>query len=438
MSRPVDDSPSSQSLICCQYRDLFSLLLLITATTLHVLRYYCGGDRAQLLLLSDSLWFTSARVTDKAGTSRSGISWPLGSGPGRFDPAESFNRGGNLSRLDDRRTIAAKFSFINHLDGNFDLTITSKASGNGVQYVTVAEAHEGQRIDNYLGRHLKGVPKSRLYNILRRGEVRVNKGRVKPDYRVRCGDEIRIPPVRTAEKSYPGQLAPSLEQRLGQAVLYENDQLMVVNKPSGLAVHGGSGISLGLIEALRLLRPELHYLELVHRLDRDTSGCVMLAKKRSMLRFLHEQLRSGGVDKRYWALVSGRWSKRKTAVSAPLQKNVLQSGERMVRVEGEGKPSLTEFSIVENFAGATLVEARPVTGRTHQIRVHAQVAGHPLLGDEKYGDVQANRIFKSLGLKRLFLHAIELHVPSPEGDGIQVRAPLDEDLDELLKRLREA
>lgn len=305
----------------------------------------------------------------------------------------------------------------------------------GVHYLTVTDANEGQRIDNFLIRYLKGVPKSKLYSILRRGEVRVNKGRVKADYKLQIGDQIRVPPVRITQRNSSPQVSPGLEQRLLEAILFEDERLLVINKPAGLAVHGGSGISLGLIEALRALRPEFHYLELVHRLDRDTSGCVMLAKKRSMLRYLHEQLRLGNIDKRYWALVNGRWPKRCTVVSAPLQKNVLQSGERMVRVDEEGKKSITEFSIVDNFPGVTLVEAKPITGRTHQIRVHALSAGHPLLGDEKYGLDDANKRMREKGLKRLFLHAIKLTIPMQDAPALVVEAPLSNDLQQVIALL---
>jgi len=310
-----------------------------------------------------------------------------------------------------------------------------------VRFVEVSDAHAGQRIDNFLLRHLKGVPKSRIYRILRKGEVRVNKSRVKAEYRLCDGDIVRIPPVRVADAKPALSVSRSLEQLLSEAVVFEDDRLLIINKPSGLAVHGGSGINQGLIEALRVMRPEARFLELVHRLDRDTSGCIMIAKKRSMLRFLHEQLRSGKVDKRYLALVSGRWPNRRKVVNEPLLKNTLQSGERIVSVSPEGKKSITEFSVVERYAQATLVEAKPITGRTHQIRVHAQYAGHPLLGDDKYGNSEACRNFRQKGLKRLFLHAVSLKVPLPineSTDGprfLSVRAELSADLSSLLESL---
>lgn len=308
--------------------------------------------------------------------------------------------------------------------------------GAAVRFIDICEAHEGQRIDNFLIRELKGVPKSRLYRLLRKGEVRVNKSRIKPEYKLCIGDQVRIPPVRIAEEAPDATISTNLEAVLAASVLYEDEGLLVINKPAGLAVHGGSGINLGLIEALRLMRPQARSLELVHRLDRDTSGCVMIAKKRSMLRYLHQQLREGHIDKRYLALVTGRWPNRRKLVSAPLLKNNLQSGERMVNVSPEGKKSVTEFAIVKRFELCTLVEARPITGRTHQIRVHALHAGHPLLGDVKYGDKDSCQHFRQLGLKRLFLHAASLTLQLP-GDGgrIVVEAKLSDDLQGLLQAL---
>ncbi len=313
------------------------------------------------------------------------------------------------------------------------------ASGTtGVTFYEISDAQAGQRIDNFLLRYLKGVPKSRVYRIVRKGEVRVNKSRIKAEYKLCEGDVVRIPPVRTTQKPKAVTVSGGLKELLEKAVLYEDDKLLVINKPSGLAVHGGSGVNLGLIEALRVLRPEARFLELVHRLDRDTSGCVMIAKKRSMLRYLHQQLREGTIDKRYLALVKGRWPNRKKLVNAPLLKNVLQSGERMVHVSPEGKKSITEFAVVERFPETTLVEAKPITGRTHQIRVHALHAGHPLLGDDKYGEGELNKAFKQKGLKRLFLHAVQLTIPMAEDEqAITVDAALDENLEQLLADIRD-
>jgi 23S rRNA pseudouridine955/2504/2580 synthase len=284
--------------------------------------------------------------------------------------------------------------------------MTDQGSTTGVRLLDIDANSDGQRVDNFLLRELKGVPKSRIYRLLRKGEVRVNKGRVKAEYRLQSGDQVRIPPIRMSADE-PGEVSVSagLAERLAAAILYEDEGLIVINKPAGLAVHGGSGVSLGLIEALRALRPEARFLELVHRLDRDTSGCIMVAKKRSGLLILHEALRGDGIDKRYLALAAGKWSKGRNEVSAPLEKNTLRSGERVVRVSASGKEALTKFAVVEQFEGATLVEASPITGRTHQIRVHAQFAGHPLAGDEKYGDREADERFRQLGLRRLFLHA---------------------------------
>lgn len=301
-----------------------------------------------------------------------------------------------------------------------------------VRLVAVEADYVGQRIDNFLMRELKGVPKSRIYNLLRRGEVRVNKSRAKPDYKLQAGDIVRVPPVRVAVRE-ESVVPLGLDAGLRSAILYEDAGLLVINKPSGLAVHGGSGISLGLIEALRQMYPEQRHLELVHRLDRDTSGCVMVSKKRSVLKQLHELLKARkGVDKRYLALVGGKWPARKQQVNAPLQKNVLSSGERMVRVELEGKKSVTEYTLLRRVAGASLIEARPVTGRTHQIRVHCQYAGYPILGDDKYGDDEADANFRKLGLKRLFLHAHSLAF-NLDGKRISVVAPLPPELEKVLE-----
>ncbi len=307
-----------------------------------------------------------------------------------------------------------------------------------VQFIEIDEDQAGQRLDNFLMARLKGVPKSRVYRILRKGEVRVNKKRAKPVQRLEAGDIVRIPPVRVAEREGPAQAGKGLLQLLDDSILYESDALMIINKPSGLAVHGGSGISLGLIESLRQMRPDARFLELVHRLDRDTSGCIMIAKKRSMLRYLHEIIREKKVDKIYQALVVGRWPNRKKRVDAPLLKNELKSGERMVRVDAQGKPSLTEFKVLERFGeNYTLVEAMPITGRTHQIRVHAQFVGHPLIGDDKYGIDDENKAMKSKGIKRLFLHARALRLLLPgEKKMLEVFAPLNEELEIGLQNLR--
>jgi len=302
----------------------------------------------------------------------------------------------------------------------------------------VSPEFAGQRIDNFLRNQLKGVPKTLIYRILRKGEVRVNKGRIKPEYKLQAGDLVRVPPLRLAERDEPAPLAQGLLERLEAAIVYEDKALIVLNKPAGIAVHGGSGLSYGVIEALRQLRPDAKELELVHRLDRDTSGLLMVAKKRSMLRHLHQELRGDGVDKRYMALVRGRWETGKKQVSAPLLKNTLRSGERMVEVTDEGKEALTLFRVLRRFGDfATLVEARPVTGRTHQIRVHARHAGHAIAGDSKYGDEDFSREIRELGGKRLFLHAYGLKVPLPDGGELNLEAPVDEVWSQTLGKLVE-
>lgn len=306
-----------------------------------------------------------------------------------------------------------------------------------VQWLDISTEQAGQRIDNFLLRFLKGVPKSHIYRLLRKGEVRVNKGRIKPEYRLKSGDQVRIPPVRVSE-SKPASPSGQSVQKLADAVLYEDERLLVLNKPAGMAVHGGSGLSYGVIEALRVLRPQAPYLELVHRLDRDTSGCLLIAKRRSELRMLHELLRKGGVDKRYLLLVQGDWSQGPYRVNAALKKNLLRGGERMVRVDEDGKTALTHFHFLESYAGASLMEAELKTGRTHQIRVHATHAGHPLAGDDKYGDADFNRRMRRLGLKRLFLHAHTVAFEDSERRrNIHVSAPLSADLRKLIQQLEE-
>ena len=305
-----------------------------------------------------------------------------------------------------------------------------------VRHRVIDVEDSGQRLDNYLTRELKGVPRTRLYRALRKGEVRVNKGRAKPDYRLVAGDVVRIPPLHQPKASAPANIPPYIFKELSGRIIHEDGDLLVIDKPSGLAVHGGSGLSFGLIESLRQMRPETRYLELVHRLDRDTSGLILIAKRASVLRELHRQLREKHIDKRYLAMVAGSWPKRLSLVEAPLEKNVLQSGERMVRVSREGKRALTEFRIVERLRGATLIEARPITGRTHQIRVHAQHAGFPLLGDDKYSDDRTESFARNIGLKRLFLHAAELSFSLPESGQLSLQAPLEQSLEKILGSIR--
>jgi len=320
-------------------------------------------------------------------------------------------------------------------------TSVSNQTRQSVRFHEVDDDLAGQRIDNFLMTYLKGIPKSLVYRIVRKGEVRVNKGRIKPDYKLKPGDLIRIPPVNLDAKKTPPKPSHQLSQQLSQAIIFENDGLLIVNKPSGLAVHGGSGVSLGLIESLRQLRPDERFLELVHRLDRDTSGCVMVAKSRRYLRFLQDELRARRVDKSYQALVDGQWPKRRKAVDIPLLRAELPNGERVVRAVAEGtegaKPSLTRFRIQECFADCTLVIAKPVTGRTHQIRVHSLHAGHVILGDPKYAPRELNQAFKAHQLNRLFLHAYQLSLRLPEGDQLTVEAPLASELQQVLVRLRQ-
>jgi len=305
-----------------------------------------------------------------------------------------------------------------------------------VQFIEIEADQAGQRIDNFLRNVLKGAPKSLIYRLLRKGEVRVNKKRIKPEYKLQGGDLIRVAPVRLPQKGEAAPVSDSLISHLESAVLFEDDRLMVLNKPSGLAVHGGSGVSLGLIEAVRKLRPDARFLELVHRLDRDTSGCIMIAKKRSMLRVLHEALRERKVMKIYQALVVGRWESRHKQIDAPLLRVEVRSGERFVKVDDEGKASLTDFKVLRRFGDrATLIEARPKTGRTHQIRVHCQFTGHPIVGDTKYTADEDNQLFRELGFKRLMLHAAGLVVSLPGGERVEVSAPLDDALTRLMDKL---
>lgn len=308
-----------------------------------------------------------------------------------------------------------------------------------VQLFTVEADEEGQRLDNYLLSRLKGMPKSALYRVIRKGEVRVNKGRAKPDRRLQAGDLIRVPPLRLSEPRAVAAPGHSLVQYLEQAILYDQDGLLIINKPAGLAVHGGSGVSIGLIEALRQMPGNHGFLELIHRLDRETSGCVMVARKRSVLKYFQEALREReGVKKSYLALVQGRWPKNTPVVDVPLKRFLQNNGERIVRVNDEGKPSQTRFDVLESFPQATLVRAFPITGRTHQIRVHALYKGCPLVGDEKYGDTPLNEQFRALGSRRLFLHAERLDVVLPDGSSLSVEARLPDELQNLLLELRKS
>jgi 23S rRNA pseudouridine955/2504/2580 synthase len=314
----------------------------------------------------------------------------------------------------------------------------ARARERAVSYVDVAPDQAGQRVDNFLMARLRGLPRTRVYRLLRRGEVRVNGGRIGPEHRLQAGDRVRLPPVDLPPPR-PAAQAPDFRLRqLESAILFENERLLVLDKPAGLACHGGSGVDFGVIEALRQLRPQQPFFELVHRLDRDTSGCLLIAKRRSTLRALHEQLRGGVIEKRYLALLVGTLSGRRQRVDAALDRYE-RGGERLVRVSDAGKPAVTVFHVRERFANATLAEAELLSGRTHQIRVHAQHLGHPLAGDPKYGDPTADAALRELGLRRLFLHASRLVIgPLDDDTPRHFEAPLPAALEHLLQRLRSA
>lgn len=307
----------------------------------------------------------------------------------------------------------------------------------GVGAIEVGERNAGQRVDNYLLAVLKGVPRSRIYRLLRKGEVRVNRRRVRPDYRLAAGDLVRLPPVRSAAPRSAPQVSEALRADLEARIVVRGRGWLVIDKPAGIAVHGGSGLALGIIEALRVLYPH-QSLDLVHRLDRETSGCLLVASARSALVGLQAQMRGGRVEKRYRLLVAGRWPRELREVNAPLRKNTLSSGERMVTADASGKSALTHFRVEGYLPGHTLLEARLGTGRTHQIRVHCQLMGHPIAGDGKYGDRDVNRALRALGLRRLFLHAAALDFEEPGGAAVRCRAPLPGDLEQLLERLAAA
>lgn len=295
----------------------------------------------------------------------------------------------------------------------------------------IDEDSAGQRIDNYLMRRLKGVPKSHIYRILRSGEVRVNSGRIGPDYRLQAGDHVRIPPIRTAQKAMPqGVPGPGFKP----VILFEDEALLAIDKPSGMAVHGGSGVSFGVIEALRHARPQARFLELVHRLDRETSGVLLLAKKRTALVEVHRQLQAGETEKRYLAMVKGLWTARKQVVDLALEKRVTGSGERRVSVDAGGDHAVTIFRLERRAGPYSLLDAELKTGRTHQIRVHLAHLGFPILGDDKYGDFALNKVLARQGLKRMFLHARLLAVRHPlSRDKIIIEAPLPPELQQFIE-----
>ena len=293
---------------------------------------------------------------------------------------------------------------------------------------------DGQRVDNFLAGELPGVPRGRIYRMLRKGEVRINKGRVKPTTRVRTGDDVRIPPVTLEVPETPGVPARLAEQ-LRAAVLFEDRDLLVIDKPAGVAVHGGSGVSLGCVEALRALETHWRDLGLAHRLDRETSGVLVLAKRRSALRRLHAAFREDRVDKVYEALVDGHWDHGATTIDAPLAVHTRRGGERHVSVAADGKPSVTDIQLVRAHRDGSLLVARPRTGRTHQIRVHLQHMGHPIAGDERYGDADRNAWHRARGLKRLFLHAQSISFDMGDGNERLFTAPLPDDLAAYAERL---
>ncbi|MBS3963526.1 MAG: 23S rRNA pseudouridine(955/2504/2580) synthase RluC [Methylomonas sp.] len=304
-----------------------------------------------------------------------------------------------------------------------------------VQWLEITDAHAGQRLDNFLISTLKGVPKTRIYRIVRKGEVRVNKGRVDVGYKLAAGDVVRIPPVRVAERADAVIVQPALLHGLEHHILFEDEGFIVLNKPSGFAVHGGSGINAGVIEALRQIRPQQKFLELVHRLDKETSGCLLIAKKRAVLKLLHELFRGDGIQKTYLALLAGQFKRTQQTVDVPLLKNVGQAGERRVTVSQAGKSAETVFTRLKLFQAATLVHAAPRTGRTHQIRVHAAWLGHPIIGDDRYGENDVNKAFRARGYKRMFLHAEQLRFLHPAtGVALHFVAPLPNDLQQLLDR----
>ncbi len=307
-----------------------------------------------------------------------------------------------------------------------------------VQFVTVEQEDAGQRVDNFLMRYLRKAPKTLIYRIIRKGEVRVNKGRVKASTRINAGDVVRIPPVKVPEKVEVAEsdIPQSQLKRIEENILFEDKDLMVVNKPAGVAVHGGTGISWGLIEILRVLRPHARRLELVHRIDRDTSGCLLVAKKPSVLKALQQQIRDNEFDKRYLAIVSGRWPKRKTKINLPLRKDRPKEGGWHVVVANDGKPSVSHFKVEQHLQDCDLVSVKLETGRTHQIRVHALSQGCALMGDDKYGDRELNKRYRPLGMKRLALHAQFLGFTHPvTEEWMLIEAPLWPDFKKIIATL---
>ncbi len=310
---------------------------------------------------------------------------------------------------------------------------TSK-SNSGVRYLEILGDHQGQRVDNYLLRLIKGVPRSMIYRVLRQGQVRINGRRVKPDYRLQIGDVMRVPPLYESSQGHEIRLPTALLKQLQSAILYEDQDVLVLNKPSGIPVHRGSRVNFGVIDAMRALRSNDRFLELAHRLDRETSGCLVFAKSSSALRLIHAAFQTGLADKRYLALVRGRWRQGTVEITAPLRKRIRRGNERMVEVDDGGKAACSIFRPISVFPRASLVEVELATGRTHQIRVHAAHGATPLAGDSKYGDPHFNRRMSHLGLRRLFLHAHSLSLPLGNRE-LAVSAPLTVDLGNVLEQL---
>ena len=308
-------------------------------------------------------------------------------------------------------------------------------SRSSVRHFEVGEEEAGQRLDNYVQRRLGGLPRSRVYRVIRKGEVRVNGHRAGPEQRLQLHDRVRIPPVRLASPREPGQPPSELVTRLERAIVHEDQSLLVLDKPTGVAAHGGSGVSFGVIEALRAARPD-ETLELVHRLDRETSGCLLIARRKAALRELHALMRANAFEKRYLVLVKGKWNLGAKRIDVPLRTDTRVGGERTVRPGASGKPSVSDFRPVEFFGRtATLMEVTLHTGRTHQIRVHAAHAGHPVAGDEKYGYKEFNEMLRGMGLKRTFLHAHSLSFFWPRGGDFSINTPLPMELSALIDAL---
>jgi 23S rRNA pseudouridine955/2504/2580 synthase len=337
---------------------------------------------------------------------------------------------------------------MNNLITENQSTNNSKVGELAAAFLTVDEASEGQRVDNFLTKTLKGVPKSHVYRILRSGEVRVNKKRIDADFRLSLGDVVRVPPIRATITEKPEGAVPATS-KFENAIIYEDDAMLVIDKAAGFAVHGGSGVSRGVIEQLRIERPKAKFLELVHRLDRETSGVLMLAKKRSALVALHEAIRNNQTDKRYLMLVQGEWLEQKKRVVLDLQKYVLPNGERRVNVVtdaskdkfGERQTSETMFRLIKNYSNPTigkysLLEAQLVTGRTHQLRVQLSHLGFPIVGDDKYGDFALNKALVKHGLKRMFLHSSVTKIRHPlTQEKLELVAPMPAELGKFLKNL---